>query len=333
MSARHWGAALGVAGIVAAGLVQPTVANASTDVSGVSAVQTVAPESFQASAKASSEVDGGREYSLDQWGTTATVPSDADQPVSVAAPGKPTIGVSLPFAGDAQQVTSNGTASSFDNDNDTSTVVLPKDEGAVQFTTVIRNAAAPESFKYDFTLPAGTHLSLNEEGGVASVLDGSGQWVAGVSAPWARDAAGAAVPTHFEITGDSLTQVVDHKSAGVQYPVVADPWLGVALISKVVWTAGDQWGPTAQVYPTKSGRDTIFAPNVANEAAWGEALEKTTRSRLDHNNLHDQFTCHWQVVRFRAPNKPSWNLDSKRPDVGLAKTIAASCNPGGGKED
>jgi hypothetical protein len=333
MSARHRGAALGVVGLLAAGLIQPAIANAATGDSAVSAVRTIAPDAFQASATSSSEVAGGREYALDRWGTTATVSADAAHPVSVSATGKPTIDVTLPFAHDARRVTSNTTASSFDNDNGTSTVVLPKDEGAVQFTTVISSASAPTSFAYGFSLPAGTHLADNGTSGSVSILDSAGHWVAGVSAPWAKDASGAPVPTHFRISGDTLTQIVDHKDGNFQYPIIADPWLGVALISRVNWTAGDQWGPTAQVYPTRAGRDTVFAPYAANEAAWGEALEKSTRSRLDHNNLHDQFTCHWQVVRFRAPNKPSWNLDSKRPDVGLARTVAAGCNPGGGKED
>ncbi|MBF4625773.1 DUF2599 domain-containing protein [Clavibacter sp. VKM Ac-2872] len=211
--------------------------------------------------------------------------------------------------------------------------MLPKNEGAVEFTTVIRNIDAPASFTYDFNLPAGTHLSSNGDSGSVSVVNSKNQWVAGVSAPWAKDASGTAVPTHFGISGDTLTQFVDHKAGHFQYPIVTDPWIGVALISHVDWTPGDQWGPTAEIYPTEAGRNIIFAPYAANEAVWGEALEKTTRSRLDHNNLHDQFTCHWQVVRLRAPNKPSWNLDSKRPDVGLARTIAADCNPGGGRED
>lgn len=90
-------------------------------------------------------------------------------------------------------------------------------------------------------------------------------------------------------------------------------------------------GPTAQVYPTDYGRDQLAVGPEANEAAWGEALEKGDRSRLDHNNLHDQFSCHF-LGRATTAGKESWNLDSNRPDVGLAATIAASCNPQGGED-
>lgn len=57
---------------------------------------------------------------------------------------------------------------------------------------------------------------------------------AGASLPaWAVDAKGASVPTHFEADGNVLRQVVSHTSAKVTCPVVADPYMGKALISKV----------------------------------------------------------------------------------------------------
>ncbi|AAT90068.1 conserved hypothetical protein [Leifsonia xyli subsp. xyli str. CTCB07] len=43
--------------------------------------------------------------------------------------------------------------------------------------------------------------------------------------------------------------------------------------------------------------------------------------------MYYQFICHWDIVRYRAPNKVSWNLDKNRPNVGYAATVAAQCNP------
>ena len=43
-----------------------------------------------------------------------------------------------------------------------------------------------------------------------------------IAAPWARDADGAPVPTHYEVTGGTLTQIVDFTPA-TAFPVVADP--------------------------------------------------------------------------------------------------------------
>jgi hypothetical protein len=45
--------------------------------------------------------------------------------------------------------------------------------------------------------------------------------VATVATPWATDANGAPVPTHYEINGSSIVQIVDHH--GAAYPVTADP--------------------------------------------------------------------------------------------------------------
>ena len=49
-----------------------------------------------------------------------------------------------------------------------------------------------------------------------------------IPAPWAVDASGAALPTRYEITGDTVTQVVDTR--GARFPVVADPaWIPVII--------------------------------------------------------------------------------------------------------
>ena len=73
-------------------------------------------------------------------------------------------------------------------------------------------------------------LVVDSAGGVVA-LDGSGQVVAAVDAPWARDANGTEVPTRFVVEGTTLTQVVDHTTATFAYPITADPavwsWWGV----------------------------------------------------------------------------------------------------------
>jgi hypothetical protein len=44
-----------------------------------------------------------------------------------------------------------------------------------------------------------------------------------VSAPWARDSAGTAVPTSLSASGDTITMTVDHHAGAFAYPVIADP--------------------------------------------------------------------------------------------------------------
>lgn len=58
--------------------------------------------------------------------------------------------------------------------------------------------------------------------------DPAGQEAAMVAPPWALDADGRSIPTHYEIDGGRLTQVVDTAdTADVTYPVVADPGVSV----------------------------------------------------------------------------------------------------------
>jgi hypothetical protein len=52
-----------------------------------------------------------------------------------------------------------------------------------------------------------------------------------VEPPWAVDTNGRSVPTHFEVRGAALVQVVDHHTGDFAYPIVADPkykrrWFG-----------------------------------------------------------------------------------------------------------
>ena len=58
--------------------------------------------------------------------------------------------------------------------------------------------------------------------------DGSGTELATVAAPWATDAVGRAIPTHFESDGAQISQVVDLAAVtDIEYPVVADPAITV----------------------------------------------------------------------------------------------------------
>ena len=55
-------------------------------------------------------------------------------------------------------------------------------------------------------------------------------------------------------------------------------------------------------------------------------------SKVNTDTEHVQFECHWDFVRYYAPNKTSWDLDSKRPNVSLATEANYKCNyPDGGE--
>ena len=91
----------------------------------------------------------------------------------------------------------------------------------VQMLTTIVDADAPARYAYDLDLAPGQIPEPLGEG--IAVKDSDGDIVLTVGAPWALDANGQAVSTRFEITGSTLTQVVDHSDDSIAYPVVADP--------------------------------------------------------------------------------------------------------------
>lgn len=92
----------------------------------------------------------------------------------------------------------------------------------------IDDASAPE--RYEFRLSGDvSRLQLNDDGSVAA-YDSTDGLIGGFPAPWARDAAGRSVPTHYEVDGTVLVQLVEHRASNFEYGVTADPiWLGLAI--------------------------------------------------------------------------------------------------------
>ena len=88
--------------------------------------------------------------------------------------------------------------------------------------TVIADEAAPAHCSRQVGLDAGRRLDVVEGGAAGVHADGTTEHL--ITAPWATDAQGREVATHFDVEGIRLTRVVDHASAGdVAHPVVADP--------------------------------------------------------------------------------------------------------------
>ncbi len=74
---------------------------------------------------------------------------------------------------------------------------------------VIASPEAPRQFDFRVDAPEGATLRLADRGAVG-VLDGSGTPIAVVEAASAVDAGGQAVPSHYEVEGMTITQIVDH---------------------------------------------------------------------------------------------------------------------------
>lgn len=90
-------------------------------------------------------------------------------------------------------------------------------EEGVRVQTVLADTSAPTRFDYDL---AGSIPVIAADGSVGFATQAG---LVLIQSPWAFDARGVPVSTHYEVNGSTLTQVVDHTREDVVYPVVADP--------------------------------------------------------------------------------------------------------------
>lgn len=142
-------------------------------------------------------------------GLTATGPQGVD--ITVGIPGRTT----------DEGVVAGGNIVYTDVAADTAVVARPATLGA-QALIVIDGADAPTRYAFPVeTDGAPSELRSTADGTIEVYRHGASAPSSTVAPAWAVDADGQPVPTHFEIQGSSLVQVVEHQSAA--YPVVADP--------------------------------------------------------------------------------------------------------------
>jgi hypothetical protein len=114
---------------------------------------------------------------------------------------------------------------------------------------------------------------------------------------------------------------------GVTTPAVTVPVYRPPFIDHVAWTETEQ-GPSLQVFPTESGRNTQGVGDV--DASWAEVVKLDPTA--DTPGMREQYVCHWRFARIVDPDKTSWNLEPWRPVVSDSEMIATRCNPGGAEE-
>ncbi|GAB09695.1 hypothetical protein GOARA_045_00490 [Gordonia araii NBRC 100433] len=121
----------------------------------------------------------------------------------------------------------------------------------------------------------------------------------------------------------------DDGDATPSEPVV---YLPPPYIARTVWVE-TMVGPSLQVYPTAAGR-RVTTPDAQGKA-WAEVVRKSTRYdgfSARSKGMRAQFDCHWIWARAVQPDKPSWNLEPRRPVVTDDQMIATRCNPGAPEE-
>jgi Protein of unknown function (DUF2599) len=220
----------------------------------------------------------------------------------------------------------DGTALYLGNKDRADIAVQAFDHGT-RIQTVIDSSNSPTEYAYEFSLPAGSKITAGKGGG-AVIFDANGTFLGGLAAPWAKDRTGKNIPTRYSIRGNRVVQIVDHRQAGAQYPVTADPWLWKDLISSASWaydSPNRSW--TLKVSPTGWARSLGggLSSYSVGSAGWNELYSKYKSRGLtvDLGAMRDQFICHEQFAWLKS----TWNLDEWRPDVSFSATVGAFCNP------
>lgn len=168
-------------------------------------------------------------------GATLTIHKDAKKGVKLEQLG---ISVSLPNAYKAKhgKTVANGTVA-YEGVNGSANAIQANDDGSVRMLTVIDNPNAPTKYDYQLALPQGARLQLEQDGSVTirkTTAPNTEETLAVIDNPWAKDANGRAIQTHYTVHSSTLTQHIKHRVKGVVYPVTGDPrisrsWHGVTF--------------------------------------------------------------------------------------------------------
>lgn len=255
--------------------------------------------------------------------TTITVPANPEDGIQITDDSTVTVG--LPFAEDATAAVIDEGVLVYDNGNGSVTAPVLKEEGAVQITTVINAPTAPQRYEYPIEIPAGGSAEFIEN--TLSVLNADGSLALGIAPPWATDADGVAVPTHFEYANQVLTQVVDHGDS-YTYPIVADPYAGKSLL-KYANVKFVSKGAIVNTMPTAHGRE-YSAPYLHHHhvAELKTRLGPNHYHRVDNKKgtVREQFLCH---VYGNLASPDEYNMEDWRPSKHwlLQLNLIDQCNP------
>ena len=161
----------------------------------------------------------GRVVGQGTRGSRVQVPSKSGQPARSLD--RPQLAITPRLHGKRPSVKSGSTALLSDSLTSLKVAVQPL-KGGVRLLSVLKDSRTPTTTTYDVALPPRAVMRLDSLGGV--VVRENGKTTSRFSAPWATDAAGRSLPTHYTLNGKVLAQVVDTR--GATFPVVADPrWI------------------------------------------------------------------------------------------------------------
>ncbi len=92
----------------------------------------------------------------------------------------------------------------------------------------------PRTVQFDIDVSPGLILALDPDEGSVDIIGPDGVTVGAIEAPWAVDAEGTPVPTHYTLRGRRLTQYVEAPETAV-FPIVADPEVTYGYVTGTIY--------------------------------------------------------------------------------------------------
>lgn len=136
----------------------------------------------------------------------------------------------------------------------------------------IEDSSAPKEYLYETEISRGTRLAVQPDGGVVGTAE-DGTITLVIPAPWAMDAEGESVPTHYQVVDNNLVQIVEFDSES-KFPIVADPVWFIPLI-----VAGARVVGQVAVRAASSAAARAAAARAAAAAA-AKRVVKTVSGRI-----------------------------------------------------
>ena len=165
---------------------------------------------------------GGETSATLSSGDSVSLPSSGTGEIHVNSPSE-SLGLGLPEGTTGAGSTLTPSSTLYGSPNNFSVAATITTSGVREAVTM-ENPSAPSTYDFPVSLSAGEFLTSNPDGSVSVMKSFSGGSVSvgTFQTPWAKDASGALVPTHYIVQGSTLIQQVEVTSA-TTFPVVADP--------------------------------------------------------------------------------------------------------------
>ncbi len=198
---------------------------------------------------------------------------------AIIVPSSSQLPVEVSYAGDLSDSWTSNSSEFSASMPDASLTATQESKGSAQFKIRILNSEAPSEYPFLFTQNGEILQPQLNRFGAVDLLDQEGNYVAFVLTPWAKSNDGQTVPTEFKVEGRTLIQVVSFKSlTSITYPIEADPYLGIDLISSVyanLNTSGTAYNLKIAVTPW-AGVLYVMYPTAFANFSWPYVLSGGT---------------------------------------------------------